>query len=395
MPARPRFGWIRWIVLAGSVLAAARALAQPKHGVALNWVRLHGAESCVAAAQLAERVEGRLERKVFVLDARAAISIDGHVSPRAEGGFEAQVAVLDAEQRVLGQRALESRSADCRELDEALALVIAITLMPQSASQPGVSIDLAPGTDQLLSELFESEPTTLDPGDVVQTGKSEADRPDDVGRPREAGGGDLPPLAAGPDGASPHVSSGAGSPDPRPRATVESERRTFAFGAGPLLSAGYLPGLTVGVEVNALVSLPVLWPLRLAAVLLAPHERVSGAARTRFSLRQLALALCPWQTGDALRLQVCAGLSLAQLLADSDGYAVGGGERSDLMLDANALLELRWRVWSHAILQLGLAASLPFIQRTYVDQALDGQPETLFRTAQVCAQARFGVGVTF
>ena len=76
-----------WVALLGLVLVgSAQAQGGARRGPALNWVRLPGAESCIAASELALRVEERLERRVFVLAPDAELAFDGYVQPRAAGG---------------------------------------------------------------------------------------------------------------------------------------------------------------------------------------------------------------------------------------------------------------------------------------------------------------------
>ena len=70
-------------------LSAGRAGAEPapERGPALNFVREPGAEACIASVELAQLIEARLGKPVFVAAPNAVVVIEGSVRPLAEGGF--------------------------------------------------------------------------------------------------------------------------------------------------------------------------------------------------------------------------------------------------------------------------------------------------------------------
>ena len=103
-------------MLYGAALMLALSSALP-HGVArahgppapaLNWVRLPGAEHCIAAAALADRIEERVGRVLFVPDTEAGLSVDGRVG-RNEQGFQVTLQVSKPGGRVLGERVPHSK----------------------------------------------------------------------------------------------------------------------------------------------------------------------------------------------------------------------------------------------------------------------------------------------
>ena len=98
----------------------------------LNWVRVPGAGSCICPGELARRVEARLGREVFFSSAVADVAVEGHIGPRRKKGWIAILVISDSDGKILGSRTLETEEADCRSLDEALALVIAVSIYPQS-----------------------------------------------------------------------------------------------------------------------------------------------------------------------------------------------------------------------------------------------------------------------
>jgi hypothetical protein len=328
----------------------------------------------VPAAELSERVEQRLERSVFVVDGVATLSVDGSVQPAA-AGFVVHLSLSDRAGRVLGERTLDSADSDCRKLDDALVLVIALMLFPRGPVGAAGGVALDTNSERLLQELFRDEPDQLEvapPGPATQH-SVEAATPANYTRPSTAQREDTPPAAA----PLPHVAS---------------------LTAASILTAGYLPSAAPGIEVAFVISPVGVWPWRLSGLYLPGQERRASelaSGSTRFSLSQAALTVCPWQTGVALQLQFCGGLAFGILNVTSTGYARGSIKRADPMLDVEAQLDLHWRVADHVLLQLGAALALPLTQRGYAYQGLDAQSQLLFRTAQLSGRVGLGLGVGF
>src|SRR5687768_11147972 len=159
-----RCAWLALLLMMG--WPASGVLAEPPRGPSLNWVRLPGAEGCITAAELAQRVEARLERSVFVLAQDAELAFDGYVQPRAGGGFAAHLAVSNARGEVLGARDVESAEVSCRALDDALVLITALTLFPGDFGLSSGGIALDEDTNARLHALFGDEPSELDPASL-------------------------------------------------------------------------------------------------------------------------------------------------------------------------------------------------------------------------------------
>lgn len=98
------------------------------HKVGLDWVRLAGAESCIEAAELAGKVEQRLEREVFSRTSDSLLVIDGTVAPAKAQGFNAIIRVRGPDGTLYGSREVAVPDPDCRKLDEVVALIISVTL---------------------------------------------------------------------------------------------------------------------------------------------------------------------------------------------------------------------------------------------------------------------------
>src|SRR5690242_20041849 len=133
--------------LALQALAARAQPAQAQQTSSLSWVRLPGAESCISTQALAERVEQRLGRRVFVSASQADLSLEGRVERvAAPPAFVANLVVSDPLGRVLGRRVLRTAGTDCAQLEASLVLVIAIAI------DPGASLAAVLGPEQALSD---------------------------------------------------------------------------------------------------------------------------------------------------------------------------------------------------------------------------------------------------
>ena len=137
--------------LLSAALLPARAFAAE---AALSWVRLEGAEGCIAAPALAKLVEARIGRPVLQPPARAEVSIEGRVGPHPDGGWLAIVDVGGRDGRLLGRRELRVKDGPCAALDRPLSLIISL-IIDRDAAGPGL-IDgggLSPDAQQLLAQL--------------------------------------------------------------------------------------------------------------------------------------------------------------------------------------------------------------------------------------------------
>src|SRR5690349_8998115 len=96
------------LVLACTPFASAAQAATPA-APGLNWLRLEGADGCISAAQLAQAVEARVGRVLFVPASSAALFVDGSVRLREPEHWQVELGISDADGRVLGRRSLEIR----------------------------------------------------------------------------------------------------------------------------------------------------------------------------------------------------------------------------------------------------------------------------------------------
>lgn len=166
------------VVLATCAVATAQAQddaprASVERTSSLGWVRLPGAEPCIAAQVLAERVEARLGRSVFVPASSADLNVEGRVERTADpAGWRATVVVSDRAGNVLGERTVPAAGDDCHAIDEGLVLVIALTIDPDAESRPVVPPqDTTHDRERVVERVVEVQVPRSDPpgwrGDVT------------------------------------------------------------------------------------------------------------------------------------------------------------------------------------------------------------------------------------
>jgi hypothetical protein len=130
---RPGLGALAALALLTGTTTAA---AGPRTS-SFAWVRLPGAEGCSGARALAEAVERRLGRPVFVAPTLGDVIIEGRIE-RVEGpgAFRATINVFDRAGAWIGRRELESPRAECQAIDDELELVVALLIDPAAALGP-------------------------------------------------------------------------------------------------------------------------------------------------------------------------------------------------------------------------------------------------------------------
>jgi hypothetical protein len=243
-----------------------------------------GTETCVTRAELERLVEVELERSVFVSDEATAARIIRVRLERdaAKGGFRALVTSENA-----GDEALEARptpadprevaARECRDIDEPLALVVA--LLADSG-------DAQPESAQTQEEALpppESEPLT-------------------------EGNDEIQPL-------------GPVTTAPGWEAAQRDARWGYEAEVAAAIGVGMLPHVGFGAELGFLAEPPSFPSLRLGVLGLvsAPAEPAPGAT-VDFAYATAGLALCPsiarFGHGSVL---FCVGADFGALYARSEG----------------------------------------------------------------------------
>lgn len=278
---------VTWLVVLG---------AQAQTRSALSWVREPGAEQCIAAPELGQRVQ-TLSGRDLVAAPEAQVSIEGRIARASAKGFVATISVSDRRGSLLGSRELRSPEPDCRALDDRLAFVIAVALDPNSAllSLPGELSDDEQPEAAALAELRAQPPAPARASATSPAAEPARDRPPPAQPPARARRGEpfvLGGLAA--------IAARAGNP----------------LGHDPLLAPGVL--VQGGVTVDG-------WPLLARFGWWASDTReIEPGADIDLSLLELGVLGCvPFWHADRnpVAFELCAGGLATRLSADPRGWS--------------------------------------------------------------------------
>jgi hypothetical protein len=367
-------------LIAGGALVADAQVGT--RGPALNWVRLPGADGCITPVELANRVEQRLDRRVFARVNDAIVVIEGRVGPATGGGFAVSLRVSDPDGTLYGARELATPSPDCRALDEVTALIIAITIRHDSAG----GIELPASVAVELDALFASEPNVLDPTELRAV----------PAEPNIRSAGSLPAVAPG----------RASGP-----ATPKAEAATAALGVSPPLAAAWHIGLDAGVIVatgiqprlalagalRVTLRREALGSVAISGRLSLPQEQTGLAGRGRIEHRFYAfgLALCPpaieLGTGD---LTLCAEGRVGQLRVAPSGFETQRPD-SALWVEVGPRALVRVPVVGPSRASLGVALPIRVRKQEfrYVDDA--GRSHSALDPTPVGLEVELALGVEF
>jgi hypothetical protein len=305
----------------------------------------------------------RLVGPVLASASSAEVSVEGRIQPR-RGGFIAHVVVSDAQGVVLGERELSRSAADCRELDEAISFVIAVTVDPNVAlaQLPGELADEEHPEAKLLEEL-EAQPP-VPPG---RAGLPLAARAKPALQPEASGPKPLPTQESPPW----HVHAALGG----------------SLGLGTLDRASAGPSLTLVVRAGA-------WSV-LAHGAYWPTQRIELAQRTAATLEswQAALTGCRalWRVDEEAVLDVCAGVALSPIRAEPRGF---GAARSRLRVGPELAARASARIFGPLDANL-LAAVQALWPRNEFTYEAGAEQLRAYRTPPIMAVFMFGLGVTF
>lgn len=344
----------------GILTAAPRAGADEARTSSLSWLRMPGAESCIATQALARTVEQRLGRTVFVSAAQADVSVEGRIEKRAAGGFRAVITIHDASGARLGTRELERPEASCEAMSEPLALVVAVMIDPEAATRP-------------------REPAAPEAAPAA---------PAPVAEPAAA-----PPPPPAPE---PARDAPAGPPPPRPRPApwrFEGDAYgTVSYGLAPSLAGGagveailYPPAIPVGFRGYTSLFLPTTAEVR----------GLGGQARASFDMLFVGGSLCPTIEGRRVNVMGCAGGQIGLLRPRAETAAGAIGE--DLMPLLNAVLEARISVKIAAPIgaTAGVGGALPLLRPKARYTATDGGRAILHEPSVLALTADVGLGFFF
>ncbi len=348
------------------------AAAEPAAAPALSWLRVAGAERCIAGPELAEHVEVQLGRPVLVALPQAQLTVEGSVAAEAQG-YRVYLRLADRDGRTRGERALAVTTQDCRALDPLLVFLIALMLDPDAPLLPprlpeGLSLD----TRESLANLFGNEPTVP---------------PLELAAPAGRGASAAP---------VPAPAKAASAADARAvTSVIDSERddspeAAWRFGAQleALAAVGLLPRPGPGARLSLVAAPSDGLRFELGGAVFVDNTIEDD--RASFSLVQGELAGCPVlaRFGSTLALWSCARLSVGALLARADGGGSRDTER--LVLHAGAGPALAWLLGARASLHVGVTALVPLVRDRYFLNRAQGRTMA-FRMSPVVGLANLSL----
>jgi hypothetical protein len=344
----------RAIVLFFFLFVAVNARGAEGRTSSLSWLRMPGADSCIATQALARAVEDRLGRpgKVFVSAAQADVSVEGRVEKKRDG-WHAVITIRDAQGTTLGNRELDQPGASCEAMNEQLAFVIAVMIDPEAA-------------------MRERQP---DPPPTTTTSA-------------------LPPPL-------PTPTPTHDNPPPPPPPEKKREPWMFEGGADLTLAAGLAPSVAVGAGVEAILYPPGVPVGFRGFTTLFPSVRFLSAsaskdgARATFDMLYLGGSVCP-TLRRAVNLMLCLGGQLGALRAhaETDNRGIKDGQ---LLPIWNALLEARvsFPIVKPIGVSGGLALAVPILHPKFEYRTTAGGTDTLHEVSPVAFVASGGIGFVF
>jgi hypothetical protein len=329
---------------------------------------LPGAEGCIAQAELAELIEVRMRRAVFVRPADALLLVEGRIGPTAAGGFEAVIAFSDPAGTLLGERVLPLEGAHCRAVDDMVALVIAVTLRGSASGVP-----LPPEISAQLEALFGDEPSTLDPSTL--------------------------PASA------PQPAAAAAAPrEPAVRAPIPSERHeppdvALGLDVAMAVATGLQPSGSLAPAAQLRFAFRELAVLYAGAGLDLPQQTTvtDGMDDGRLELRawHAAVLACgviarPFRGG----LELCARFALGRLRADPAdfewNYPAQTQTWSELGPELNARAPLAWRLYG----RVGLGMPVRLSRPRFVYQRSNNEEASAFEVDGVGFRGELALGLS-
>lgn len=338
----------------------AHAAEAPKTS-SLSWIRLAGAEQCIPNNVLAQSVEHRLGRKVFVSSADAELSVEGTIQKRPGGGWRALITLRDAKGTTIGTRELERKEASCEAMTDPIVLVVALLIDPDAMARPRPL-------------------PTVDDGGAAESGDAGASS-------------DPPPIPPQTPDAGPPV-----VPTPLPadrRSRPKAEPWRMEGGVHGHVVNGLGPSPAVGAGVNAILYPPgIPVGFRGFTSLFLPTTAEQDGARATFDMLLLGGELCPTLRG-RVNVMGCVGGHLGGLRPNAKTNGRGIDEDARVLLDAAFELRLSLPLVAPIGATMGVGAAVPLLRPRFPFARRDGTEGEIHRTGAVVLSADVGIGFFF
>lgn len=321
------------------LLASMPSYAAEGRTSSLSWLRMPGADGCIATQALARAVEDRLGRTVFVSAAQADLSVEGRIEKKGASGWHAVITMRDGSGAPLGTRELDRDGATCDVMNEPLALILAVMIDPDAAMRPKTK----------------PEPPVSVPAPVPVP---------------------VPPAAVPPPAEEPYYTP------------PQKEPWRFEGLVGGHVVTGLAPAAAFGAGVTGILYPPDLAVgFRGTAALFLPTTAEGNGARATVDLVYLGGALCPTLRGK-VNFMTCVGGQLGVLRP----HAETAGVREEVLGLVNVTAELRMSAMLAPPIGVGLGVGglVPILR-----PSVESPQGTLHHVSVVGLTADVGFGFFF
>lgn len=313
----------------------------------LSWTRLDGADACIGTRDLAVKVEEILKRPAIVSPSESDRSIEGRVEKTGDR-FTATIIDASASGEEKGRRVLTSKGADCRELDEPMALVIALMIDPDALAAPR---DPPGGPDPKV----QPDPKVV----VIEKTKT-------VVVPKVI----PPPL---------------------------HDYRIEGY-LGAVTSVGVTP-LSGGFIAGAFLDPSFFGAFEVNGVVTTSGNDVTSTISARFWKFEGAAYFCPLAAiapdrgGSIFQGALCAGGQAGFVSASGEGLTDASTELEPLV---NVAARGRLGAWFYPVsVTIGATLGVPLLRETYAYDGASGAPSTFFESAPIEGTFDLSFGLEF
>lgn len=297
---------LAFVAALGTVPARAE-VAPTTEGVRLSFVRAENASDCVAPALLEREIARRMGRNPFAGSPRQWI--EGFVRQADGGAYEVELLERDAQGRTLGARRLREAGGNCRKLDDAIELAIALIIDPSAQLLPPRP-ELAADDASSIARARESARARHDDTDAS------APAPDGSRHRAETSGEERAELRPAPRRPETPRASSLDRDDTNPKPPGPTTRGVTVAGDSVVV-AGVLPRAAVGVELGTRIALTRRspWEVKLSSLFLPEQTDATQKGRFGYGLTAFELGMCARSRGRRIYWYGCADLGLGAIHA--------------------------------------------------------------------------------
>jgi hypothetical protein len=379
------------VLLAVLLIPVIHAAAAPSEPAATSArLEVQALPDCTTREELAARVAARSRRIHFDDGGAAGPTVRAAIIPAPRGGAVAELVIVQPDGKASSRRL---SAPSCAEATDAIALIIALTLDPMSASAsaPATAAGGRPATPAPPPSASQTGPTPPSAASASPRTAPESPpaRPLAPARPAEP--------TTRPDHQTPSPTPSADR-EPTvfasPPAPPVAARRRFGAGGAAQAIFGLVPGVLPGLGVYLVAALDreALWSP--AVVVAGTHAWSNGLLETggtaAFTLDALTLDACPLRLHlSPLEARACGTALYGRLTAvGSETYSPATSARPFAAAGGAVLLSLELGRFFELSGRVGASASL-------IRDSFAFAPAVFHRTAAVTFAAGLGLGVRF